>query len=106
MYNGKQYTTNNLEKKLTKLGITKDDIQLLGNRHKVVEIEETNKVKVIVCSTEDDIRRICYIDINKGLPPISELFKNQIWNPETKTGLYTKEFLMTMYYEKVNSPAL
>lgn len=99
-YNGKQYTTNNLEKKLNKLGITEKDIELLGN--KVVEIEETNKRQIIVRSTEDDIRRICYIDKNKSLPTILKLFKNQIWNPETKTGIkeITKEYLMTMYYEK------
>lgn len=99
-YNGKQYTTNNLEKKLNKLGITEKDIELLGN--KVVEIEETNKRQIIVRSTEDDIRRICYIDKNKPFPTILELFKNQIWNPETKTGIkeITKEHLMTMYYEK------
>ena len=34
------------------------------------------------------------------------IFKNQMWDSESKTGLYTKEFLMTMYYEKINSPAL
>ena len=99
-YNGKQYTTNNLEKKLTKLGITKDDIELLGNQHKKVEMEEINKRKVIVRSTEDDIRRICFVD--ESLPSISELFKDQIWNPETKTGIkyLTKDFLTTMYYEE------
>lgn len=98
-YNGKQYTTNNLEKKLTKLGITKDDIELLGNQHKKVEMEEINKRKVIVRSTQDDIRRICFVD--EPLPSISELFKDQIWNPETKTGIkyLTKDFLTTMYYE-------
>ena len=98
-YNEKQYTTNNLEKKLTKLGITKDDIELLGNQHKKVEMEEINKRKVIVRSTEDDIRRICFVD--EPLPSISELFKDQIWNPETKTGIkyLTKDFLTTMYYE-------
>ena len=31
-YNNKQYTTNNLENKLNKLGITKKDIEILGNR--------------------------------------------------------------------------
>lgn len=31
-YNNKQYTTNNLENKLNKLGITKEDIEILGNR--------------------------------------------------------------------------
>lgn len=60
-----------------------------------------NKRRVIVRSTEDDIRRVCYIDKDKSLPPISELFKNVMWNPETKTGIkgLTYEFLMTMYYE-------
>lgn len=31
-YNNKQYTTNNLENKLNKLGITREDIEILGNR--------------------------------------------------------------------------
>ena len=31
-YNNKQYTTNNLENKVNKLGITKEDIEILGNR--------------------------------------------------------------------------
>ena len=31
-YNNKQYTTNNLENKLNKLGSTKEDIEILGNR--------------------------------------------------------------------------
>ena len=31
-YNNKQYTTNNLENKLNKLGITKEDIEILGNK--------------------------------------------------------------------------
>ena len=29
-YKNKQYTTNNLEKKLSKLGITKDEIEVMG----------------------------------------------------------------------------
>ena len=66
-----------------------------------VEDYMLNKRQVVVRSTEDDIRRICYIDKDKGLPTISELFKNVMWNPETKTGIkgMTREFLMTMYYE-------
>ena len=98
-YNGKQYTTNNLDKKLSKLGITKNDIELLGNR--IVEIEETNKRKVTIRSTQDNVRRICFIDKDKSLPTIRDLFKNQIWNQETKTGIkeITEDYLMTMYYE-------
>ena len=41
-YNNKQYTTNNLENKLNKLGITKDDIEILGNRD-LVEIDTSIK---------------------------------------------------------------
>lgn len=32
-YNNKQYTTNNLDNKLKKLGITKEDIEILGNKN-------------------------------------------------------------------------
>ena len=32
-YKGKQYTTNNLKNKLDKLGISIDDIQIMGNRN-------------------------------------------------------------------------
>lgn len=31
-YNNKQYTTNNLDSKLNKLGITREDIEILGKR--------------------------------------------------------------------------
>jgi hypothetical protein len=100
-YNGKQYTTNNLENKLKKLGITKEDIQLLGPKYRVVEIEETDKRQVTVRSTEDDIRRICYIPKDYR-PTIKELFKHHMWNPTTKTGIkeLTEDFLMTLYYEQ------
>ena len=100
-YNGKQYTTNNLEKKLNKLGISENDIELLGNKFKVVEIEESNKQQVIVRSNIDDTRRVCFIDKNKSRPTMKELFKNHLWNPLTKTGIreITEEYLMTLYYE-------
>lgn len=61
-----------------------------------------NKRQIIVRSTEDDIRRVFFIDKDKSFPTISELFKDVMWNPETKTGIkgITKEFLMTMYYDE------
>ncbi len=31
-YNDKQYTTNDLNKKLSRLGITENEIEILGNR--------------------------------------------------------------------------
>lgn len=42
-YNNKQYTTNNLDKKLSKLGISKDDIEILGKRD-LGEIDDSIKL--------------------------------------------------------------
>lgn len=99
-YNNKQYTTNNLEKKLNKLGISENDIELLGNKYKVVEIEENpDKEQVIVCSTKDNIRRVCYI-LKGTRPPFKKLFEKQKWNPLFKTGIkeLTDDFFKTLYY--------
>jgi hypothetical protein len=104
-YNGRIYNPVNVEKKLKKMGITMEDIEILPDEKKKednsVEDYQINKRQVIVRSTEDDIRRVCFIDKDKSLPTISELFKNHIWNSETKTGIkgMTREFLMTMYYD-------
>lgn len=102
-YNGTIISTPNLEKKLKRMKISINDIEIIPPIVKVEveeEEEENDKEQVIVLSTEDNIRRVCYIPKGKHIP-ISELFKNHIWNPETKTGIkeITKEFLMTMYYE-------
>ena len=60
-----------------------------------------NKRKVIVRSTLDEIRRVCYIPIDYT-PTIYELFKHHLWNPKTKTGIkeLTDDYLMTLYYER------
>lgn len=104
MYNGRIYNPVNVEKKLKKLGITMNDIEIIPEDKKQDnELDDfyKDKEKVIVRSTEDDIRRICYINKDKSRPTMRELFKNHIWNPTTKTGVkeITEEYLMTMYYE-------
>lgn len=106
-YKDKIITTPNLEKKLKRMKLSIDDIEIINNPiikkepESGVEDYMLNKRQIIVHSTEDDIRRVCFVDKNKGLPTIYELFKKNIWNPETKTGIkyLTPEFLMTMYYE-------
>lgn len=106
-YKNKIITTPNLEKKLKRMKLSIDDIEIINNPiikkepESGVEDYMLNKRQIIVRSTEDDIRRVCFVDKNKGLPTIYELFKRNIWNPETKTGIkyLTPEFLMTMYYE-------
>ncbi len=105
-YNGKIITTPNLEKKLKRMKISIDDIEIIDNPIKKKEVDSgiedymLNKKQMVVRSTQDDIRRIVYVD--SPIPIIFELFKNQIWNPETKTGIkyLTRDFLMTMYYEE------
>lgn len=105
-YKGKIITTPNLEKKLKKMKISINDVEIIDNPIKKKKLPEgiedymLNKKQMIVRSTKDNIRRICFVD--EPLPSISKLFKDQIWNPETKTGIkyLTKDFLMTMYYEE------
>lgn len=103
-YNGRIYNPVNIEKKLKKMGITLEDIEILPDEKKKevdsgLEDYMLNKKQVIVRSTQDDIRRICYVDKNKSLPTMSELFKNQMWNGKTGIKGLTREYLMTMYYE-------
>ena len=82
--------------------ISLKDIEIIENQVKKEEIEpKDNKLRqVIVRSTEDNIRRICYV--GEQLPTIYELFKHHIWNGKTGIKELTPEFLMTMYYENGN----
>jgi len=106
-YQGKIITTPNLEKKLKRMKISINDIEIIETSVKKEKPNEgledymLNKRQIIVRSTEDDIRRVCFVDKDKSLPTMSKLFKDVMWNPETKTGIkgMTREFLMTMYYE-------
>ena len=106
-YNGKIISTPNLEKKLKRMKISLDDIEIIDNpikkeNSKGLEDYMLDKERVIIRSISDNIRRICYI--KKGThPPIKVLFEKVRWNPITKTGIkeLTEEFLKTMYYEKI-----
>ena len=103
-YQGKIISTPNLEKKLKRMKISIDDIEII-DKPIIIKKEENelddfykDKEKVIIRSTQDDIRRICFVQ--KGTrPSIKDVLKNQIWNPETKTGVYPELFIETMYYE-------
>ena len=99
-------TTPNLEKKLKRMKLSIDDIEIIDNPIKKEkspsnELEDYMKdvTKVIVRSNIDDIRRVCFIKKDEPRPTMRELFKNHIWT--TKTGIrgITEEYLMTLYYE-------
>lgn len=102
MYNGRIYNPSNLEKKLKKMGITINDIEVIPEEKKEenIGIEDymLDKEQVIVRSTLDDIRRVCYV--TKGTrPPISDILEKQKWNGKTGIKSFTNEYFMTMYYE-------
>lgn len=94
-YNNKIITTPNLEKKLKRMKISIDDIEIIENKEKPsndgIEDYMLNKEQVIVRSTKDNIRRICYV-LKGTRPPISTLFEKQ-------RSIYDDDFLKTMYYE-------
>ena len=102
-YNDKIITTPNLEKKLKRLKLSLEDIEIIDTPIKKpkedngIEDYMLDKERVIIRSTSDNIRRVCYV-IKGTRPPIKKLFEKQRWNPITKTGLYTEEILKTFYY--------
>ena len=94
-YNGKIITTPNLEKKLKRMKISIDDIEIIDTP---IKKESTNgiedymldKEQVVIKSKLDNIRRICYV--TKGTkPPIKELLSKQ--------NLYSDWELENMYYD-------
>lgn len=105
MYNGRIYNPSNLEKKLKKMGITINDIEVIPEEkkeeNKGIEDYMLDKERVIVRSTKDEIRRVCYIQKGTKLP-FKKLFEKVMWNPQTKTGIkeMTEDYIKTMYYDK------
>ena len=98
-------TTPNLEKKLKRMGIQLSDIEIIEEvpiikKETGIEDYMKDKERVIVRSTRDNIRRVCYV-LKGTRPPFKKLFENQRWNPITKTGIrdMTDDYMKTMYYE-------
>lgn len=103
-YNGKIISTPNLEKKLKRMKLSYNDIEIVESpapkKEEISGVEDfiLDKEKVIIRSTQDDIRRICYV--KKGeRPPFDKLFNKVKWNGKTGIKGYTDEFFKTMYYE-------
>ena len=101
-YNGKIITTPNLEKKLKRMKLQLSDIEIIETKEKTsnngIEDYMKDKEKVIVRSTKDDIRRVCYV-LKGTRPPFKKLFEKVIWNGKTGRKDITNETLKTMYYE-------
>lgn len=101
-YKNKYLSTPNLEKKLKRMGITKDDIEIieppLKKKEETIE-EESDLEKVTIKSSLDNMSYISFLP--KGYrPPIKELVKKHMWNPITKTGIkeFTEDYIKTLCY--------
>ena len=94
-YNNKIITTPNLEKKLKRMKISIDDIEIIETPIKKpsdtgIEDYMLNKELVVILSKLDKIRRICYVP--KGTRPDIKEFLG-------KQNIYNDYELMNMYYE-------
>ena len=104
-YKGQIFSTPNLEKKLKRMKITIDDIEIVDSP-KPKEEEQSLELldiyrKVVICSTLDKYKRIAFVPKDSPNPEIKDLLERFMWNPETKTGIkeLTEEYVETMFYE-------
>ena len=103
-YKDKILSTPNLEKKLKRMKLSLSDIEIIPPPEKKEiqnELEFPHLEQIKVKSTKDNIIRV--VSVYKGTrPPLIEIFKNHIWNPETKTGIknLTEELIDTFYYDE------
>ena len=98
-YNGKIYNPVNVEKKLKKMGITINDIEILPVEEEPTILEFPNHEHIKVKSTKDNIIRI--VIVNKGeRPNLHTIFDKQIWNGSTGIKGLTKELIDTFYYDE------
>ena len=94
-------STPNLEKKLKRMKISLDDIEIIPNQEKKIEDNSKEFKTLRLKSRIDNLTHITYWPLNTALPTIEELVKERgwIWNPETKTGLWNKDYIDTLYYD-------
>lgn len=96
-------STPNLEKKLKRMKISLNDIEIIDTptNKKEEPIEEPNdRKKVIIQSSLDKMQYISFVPLDFNFPPIKEFIKKDLWNPITKTGIkeFIPEYIKTLYY--------
>ena len=99
-------STPNLEKKLKRMKLSLNDIEIIDtpiNKKEEEDIEEpSNLKKIIIQSFLDKMQYISFAPIDFNYPPIEEFIKKDLWNPITKTGIkdFIPEYVKTLYYVK------
>lgn len=98
-------STPNLEKKLKRMKLSLNDIEIIDtpiNKKEEVIEEPNNLKKIIIQSSLDKMQYISFVPMDFNFPAIEEFFKKYLWNPSTKTGIkeFTPEYIKTLYYVK------
>ena len=105
-YKDKIISTPNLEKKLKRMKLSLNDIEIIDtpiSKKEEEDIEEPSKLKkIIIQSSLDKMQYISFAPIDFNYPPIEEFIKKDLWNPITKTGIkdFIPEYVKTLYYVK------
>lgn len=95
-YKGKIYNTENLDKKLKRLKITKDDITIIREYDNIKQETKDEYNDWYHCYFYNTKTNNFYITISKDkTKPDNSIFYKDIWNTITKTGIkeFTKEFI-------------
>lgn len=96
-YKDKLYYTTNLAKKLKRLKITENDIEILREYDEQKQPEKIEYYDWLYCYFYNPELKIYHIVVSQdhSRPNKYDIFKNHIWNNETKTGVkyITKEYL-------------
>lgn len=92
-------STPNLEKKLKRMKLTLEDIEILPEIIKVEEPKDDWKRPLVkLKSLVDNYVYSIYSEVKPNNP--IELIKHLIWNPDNKTGIkgFTEEYAKQMIY--------
>lgn len=100
-YNGVIITTPNLEKKLKRMKITIDDVEIIDNPI-VIKKEEKEELthRKLVIKTPDNYYHISYIPKDSPIPSAYDLLKKNLWNGQTGIKEFTEEYLKGCVYEE------
>lgn len=96
-------STPNLEKKLKRMKLSLNDIEIIDtpiNKKEETIEEPSNLKKIIIQSSLDKMQYISFVSLDFSFPPIEEFIKKDLWNPITKTGIkeFIPEYIKTLYY--------
>ena len=96
-------STPNLEKKLKRMKLSLNDIEIIDtptNKKEETIEEPSNLKKIIIQSSLDKMQYISFVPLDFSFPPIEEFIKKDLWNPITKTGIkdFIPEYIKTLYY--------